>query len=94
MKKYELVLILSAKQDKKEQKKITDKITKLVSDFKGKSDKLTPWGQKEFAFPIKKQTKGDYYIFSFSLPAAEAPKFENKVKTEEKILRYLLIKQA
>ena len=92
MKKYELVFILDPKLDAQAQKKETGEIEKLITSFKGKIEKKEVWGKKTLAYPIKKLTEGIYVKFDLNFPPENIKEWEKKIKLEEKIIRYLLIK--
>ena len=92
MNKYELVFILDPKLDAQAQKKETDKIEKLIASFKGKIEKKEAWGRKTLAYPIKKLTEGIYVKFDLNFPPENIIEWEKKIKLEEKVIRYLLIK--
>lgn len=91
MRNYELVVIfdpsLSQEQQKSQLKKIEDLLGK-----KGKVKETDTWGKKTFAYPIEKQKEGIYVLLKVGLDEKSIPDFEKKLKLEEKILRYLLIK--
>lgn len=92
MRDYELVIILSSKLDKKKQEQIIAKLKKTLTSLKGKITKEEKWGQKNFAFPIKKQLQGSFHIFNFFLNEEKLIDFKKKILIEEGILRYLLIR--
>lgn len=93
MRDYELVIIFSSQLEEDKQKKSIDKIKKSITGFKGKIKKTDNWGKKDFSYPIKKQTQGTYTQFKFSLDEGKIIDLEKKVKANENILRYLLIRE-
>lgn len=93
MRGYELVVIFSPKDSAEDRKKLLGKIKEDVEKAKGKIEKEEEWGRKELVYPIKKELEGVYFLFSLSLPAEQVANFEKKLKLEEKILRYLLVRK-
>ena len=87
-----MVVILSSQLDSKKQEELTAEIKKLIKKLQGSLEKVDQWGEKNFSYPIKKQLKGFYWQFNFSLPAKEVSKLRKTIKTKENILRYLLLK--
>jgi small subunit ribosomal protein S6 len=92
MREYEFIFILKPKLKESEQKKKIAQIEKLVADLDGKVKKKEVWGKKDLAYPIAKYKQGIYVQFNFSLPEKNVKAWEEKIKLEEEILRYLLIK--
>lgn len=91
MRKYELTVILSGKNEEALTSKLVDKITKTVEELKGKVEKIDKWGKKDLSFQIKKQSQGFYFHFQLKLDSKKAMDLEKKLKTDENIIRYLLI---
>ena len=93
---YELTLILDPDLTTDTQKKLITKIKKLVEDppvgGKGKVEKTDDWGKKDFAYPIAKKSFGYYTLLAFSSSGEAVVTIDKKLKLEEGILRYLLIK--
>lgn len=89
---YDLVVVLDPEISKEEQETLLQKIRNLITDFKGKKPEEKNWGKKDLAYPIKKRNSGIYFEFSFVLPAEAAPELRKKLLSEERILRYLLIR--
>lgn len=55
--------------------------------------KVEHLGKKKLAYPISKQTDGEYYLFNFEAPTEAIRTINDKLRLEqEAILRYLIIK--
>ena len=92
MRQYELVFILNPNLSEKEQKEEITRLEKLIAGFKGKVKKKDVWGKKKLAYPIKKFEEGIYIKIDLDFPEDNVGEWEKKMKLEEKIIRYLLIK--
>lgn len=92
MRKYELVFILKPSLNKTEQQKIIKKMSKIITDLKGKVNKKDVWGKKSMAYPIKKQKEGIYVKFNISLPEDKMGDWREKIQLEDNIIRHLLIR--
>lgn len=92
MRKYELVIILNPKLEEKEQRAFFDLLTKSIEASKGRVANLDIWGKKKLMYPIKKHLEGIYAKLVVDLPAEKFPSWEKKIKIEEKIIRYLLVR--
>lgn len=90
---YELALILAAKLTEEKQKKILDEVKKYITDVAGKVADAKLFGKKALAYSIKKETEGFYYILIFSQQGKESAQLLNKLKLNEGVLRYLLIRR-
>jgi len=93
MRDYELVLVIDPEVSEEDQKKLVNKVKKIIKDLKGKVEKTDEWGKRELAYPIKKKNLGYYFLLAVKLPPAVPAQIENKLKLEEKIIRYLLVKK-
>lgn len=92
MNKYELTLVLDGKVASAKKKAIQELIEKAVTLLKGKIEKVEDWGVKDLAYPIRKYTTGAYLHFKLELEALSVKQILIKLKTEEAILRHLLVK--
>ncbi|OGK47447.1 30S ribosomal protein S6 [Candidatus Roizmanbacteria bacterium RIFCSPLOWO2_01_FULL_40_13] len=83
--KYDLTLMLNEEDESKI-------IKELLSSLKIKVEKEDFWGKKTLAYPIDK-FKALYY-FNWQIDSAEdiIKELKNKIKFEEKLIRYLLLK--
>ena len=92
MKNYELTLILEGKATSAKKKAVLESVEKMVKLFKGKMDKVEDWGVKEMFHEIKKNKEGAYLHIPLELPVESVKPFDVKLKTEESILRFLIVK--
>jgi len=91
MKNYELVLIVNSGIGEDEMKKTLTAVKDLVTSFSGKLKKETSWGEKKFTYSIKKMSQGNYFLFELEFPPDQCRGFDEKLKLEENIIRYLII---
>jgi len=92
MSKYELVIVLDGKATAAKKKAVETKVKKLVTVFKGEVEKVDDWGKKDLAYKIKKSNSGVFLLFTLELTAAAAKALPNKIRLEEEIIRYLLVR--
>ena len=93
MRNYELTLVIDPDLSSVDQKKLVEKVKKIVEEIKGKVSKVTEWGKKELAYPIKKRTMGYYFLCLLNLPEDGVEKLDKKLKVEEGIMRFLQVKK-
>ncbi len=84
MKTYEITFI--TKEDQKE-KPVKAEVEKLG----GKILNISSIGEKNFAYPIKKETKGFYTTVSFEIEPEKVFDLNKKLGLSEEILRHLII---
>lgn len=88
-----MVLVFSPQTSNENQKKLVSKLKSLVEKAKGKVGKVDEWGKQELAYPIKKFTEGVFLLLNLDLPANAPAELEKKIKLEEEIIRYLLVRK-
>lgn len=93
MRKYELTVIINPDLEEKKIKELIDKIKGLVEKEKGKVVKLNEWGKKTLTYLIKKHQDGFYFLLELELEGRVAREIEKKVKLEEEIIRYLMVRK-
>ena len=93
MNKYELTIVISGKSTPAKKKSVGGMIEKLLNTFKGKVEKFDDWGERELAFPIKKNDSGMFLHYIVELEGNSAKSIVQKLNLEEEVLRYLLVKK-
>ncbi|XBT18165.1 MAG: 30S ribosomal protein S6 [Candidatus Shikimatogenerans sp. Tser] len=88
---YEIILILNPILEKKK-KKIVKLINNYIKKKYGEIIYQEYWGIKNFSYIIKKYNKGFYYLIEFKILPRYISYLKKKIKEEENILRYLIIK--
>lgn len=92
MNKYELTVVISGKSTPAKQKSAVEKIKKLVDIFNGKVEKVDEWGRIDLMYKIKGQESGVFFFFNIELNPVDVKGLSDKLKVEEDIIRYLLVK--
>ena len=92
MNKYEIMFIVKTTIDEKAVKETADNLKSIITDMKGKVIEFKEMGQKEFAYPIKKQISGFYYLMICEATPEAIAEFDRKSRIDENTLRHLVIK--
>lgn len=91
MNKYELAVLyhpdLEVDLEKGEQR-----VTKIVSDNKGKVVANDNWGKRKLAYPIGKNESAVYVFYTIELPAGSVGKVESTLNITDEVIRYLIVK--
>lgn len=89
MNSYYLTLILKPELEEKTRKDFLDTLKKSFE----KVDKEDLWGVRTLVYPIKRQEKGYYAHFEMQADPKNIKGIDKTLKTEEDVLRYLLIRK-
>jgi len=92
MSKYEIMFIVKATIESDLVNKTGETFKGIISDNKGKVLEFKPLGEKKFAYPIKKQINGYYFLMQVEAPADAVKEFNRRALIDENILRHLVIK--
>lgn len=70
-----------------------EKVEKFLKEAEASNLKSEKMGKKNLAYPIKKQTEAEYFLFNFDAPPSQILQLDRKIRLEqEAVLRHLLIK--
>lgn len=90
MAKYEILTIIDGKLDEKNANLVNEELLKMLE--KTQDLKVTDWGNRELAYPIKKRTLGYYHIYNFSTNDSDIIReFRRLTNINQNVLRYLII---
>lgn len=89
---YELTLVMDGKATSAKKKTITERVNKTLEVLGGKIVKSEDWGVKDLTFKIKKSTQGAYIHNLIELSEQGSKDLSDKIRTDEEIIRYLLIR--
>jgi len=87
---YELTYIISDQFSEAEVLKHVAEVKKLLPN--GKLIEEKAWGKRDLAYPIKKQKAGYYFTFIFQSEPSALHSLNQKLKLQEGVLRYLIVK--
>jgi small subunit ribosomal protein S6 len=90
MRYYQLTYLISPQLEKEEIKKIEDKIMEFLKKEGGIFDKLDPPLKRGLFYPIKKFKEAFLGSLYFFLEPENLKSLKEKLKSEEKILRFLI----
>lgn len=76
-----------------EDKKVLKGIEDTIVSFNGTVEKKEEWGKKQLAYRLKDLTEAFYYFWNIHLDGSQLAQLKNKLNLEERLVRYLIIKQ-
>jgi len=82
--KYELTFLTKEEAELKN-------VKELIESFKGKVTREEKWGEKTLSYNIKKNRTALFFNFQLEMDKKNVLELKNKLNSNEKILRYLLL---
>ncbi len=89
---YECMVILDSGKIGGDLAKTVESILGLIKRNHGEVITHRVWDERKFTFPIRKQKKGIYYLFYFSMPTSGIVGLEGDFRINEFILRHMVTK--
>jgi small subunit ribosomal protein S6 len=90
MRNYELVLILQPDLDEASFTAAVDKVKGWITEGEGTIEKVDIWGKRRLAYPIRKQTEGQYALLTIKMDPTFASKLEGNLRLLEPVMRFLV----
>jgi len=90
---YDLMFLTAPQAAAEGKEKFKDNVDSLLKKQKITVLACDEWGERGLAFPISKHDRGMYYVYSLEMEPALALALNNKLKLENGVLRYLLVKK-
>ncbi len=91
MKNYELTCLISPDLSDEELKNISVKINSFIQEEIGVLEKISEPLRKRLGYPIKGKTRAFSVSLNFSLDPEKLKNLEKKLKSENQILRYIIL---
>lgn len=91
MRKYEITFIVHPDLDAEAFKTLTEQVQGWVSKAGGTLEKTDVWGKRKLAYPIKKQSEGQYVLLHADLDPATCAELERQFRLQESIMRFLIV---
>ena len=91
MREYELVVIVQPDLDEGAFTEVVDRVSGWVKDSGGEVTKTDIWGKRQLAYPIRKQTEGQYVLLNLKLANTANAELERNLRFLEPIMRFMLV---
>lgn len=88
---YEGVFIVDPDLQTESTKNVVAQLQELVAKNGGRVDGLQEWGRRKLAYKINKKQDGHYVVLNFQLDPKSTRKFEQTLRLNDNLLRYLLV---
>lgn len=93
MPSYELVFILNANLTEDDSAKLLGNINDQIAKLGGTVNETNTWGKRKLAYPIKRQTEGNYVLKKVQMKQTALKELDASLKLTEDVLRYLAIRE-
>lgn len=89
---YEFFLVLSSKLGEEKIEATVKKFEELIPK-NGELKSVDKWGRRKFAYPINKETEGEYILFNFESGTQFPMELDRISRITEGVLRALIVKK-
>lgn len=93
MKAYEFTYLIKPNLSKEDINSLQETIKSFIKEEEGSIVKINPPLKKNLAYPIKKNKEAFLADLTFDLNPDKLDSLEKKIKSEKRIIRYLLLKK-
>jgi small subunit ribosomal protein S6 len=90
MRKYEIAYIVHPDLDENAFNEVNERIQGWIKDAGGKIIKVDLWGKKQLAYPIRKQTEGQYVILQTEMEPGFCTELERNLHLSEPVIRFMV----
>jgi small subunit ribosomal protein S6 len=91
MRDYEVVFIARPDLDENALTEVVNRVRGWISDGGGEIEKVDLWGKRKLAYPIRKQTEGQYVLMQTKMSPSFGAQLERNLRLYEPVIRYLVI---
>ena len=91
MRDYELVIIITPEFEETATADIVDKVKSWITENGGSIESLEEWGRQKFAYMVRNQKEGQYFLFNLKMEPSAIATLERNFNLQESILRFLII---
>ena len=91
MRKYECVMVLHPGIGDADAEAIIERFRSSVTEHGGEIQLHDHWGRRELAYPIEKQTNGDYHFIKFTADNTLVGAADRDLRLDDKVLRHLIV---
>ncbi len=90
---YEMVFILNANLSEDDFTRVLGKVNDQITKLGGTVSETNQWGKRRLAYPIKRQTEGNYVLEKVQIKQTALKELDAGLKLTEDVLRYLFVRE-
>lgn len=88
---YETIFITRPEMTDDALKTLQERLTNVVSQYKGEMALTEDWGRRKLAYPIQKETRGQYTYFVYTGTGDIVHEIERNLRLNDQVLRFLTV---
>lgn len=92
MRNYEVAFIAQPDLDEASLTTLLDKAKGWITAAGGQITKVDQWGRRKLAYPIGKQTEGQYVFIQTLMSPTAMREIERSLRLTEQIIRFMIIR--
>jgi small subunit ribosomal protein S6 len=92
MHKYETLFILHPDLPEAQVRETIDRTRRLIDGMEGRVADIHDWGLRELAYPIEKQTRGNYVLAEYEASSAVVNELERTMKLSDEVMRFVSVR--
>ena len=89
---YECTFIVRHDMSPNDVNKLTEELSKIITDGEGTIHKSEYWGLRNLAYKINKAGKGHYVMLGIEAPYAAVAEMERQIRINEDVIRNLTVR--
>jgi len=90
MRPYELVFIIHPDLEDNAVKELIEQVKSWITDSDGTVSNVDLWGKRKLAYPIRKQSEGQYVLIHAEMDPSVTAQMERNFRLTEPIMRFLI----
>ena len=90
MREYELIFIVHPDLDETATNEVVERVKTWITEAEGNVDKIDPWGKRKLAYPIRKQSEGQYFLFKAQMNPTFVAEMERNLRFLEPVIRFMI----
>lgn len=88
---YETTFITRPEMTEDSLRALKDRLTGLIQSFSGEIVLTEDWGKRRLAYPIEKETRGQYSYLVYTGKPGVVSEIERTLRIQDHVLRYLSV---
>jgi len=92
MRNYEVAFIAHPELDDNSLNTLLEKAKGWVAASGGQVTNVDLWGRRRLAYPIRKQTEGQYVFLQTQMTAVATREVERNLRLTEQVMRFMIIR--
>lgn len=92
MRSYEAVVIVDARLEEGDIQKAVDRFVGSIGDLGGRATGVDRWGVRRFAYEIRHQKEGYYFVASFQAPETAIEGLERTLQIADEYVRGKIVR--